>query len=564
MNFFLKKAFLFIIFCSIVSFDCKGKNTVAESHTFREFSRSITKVMSDNDIPGLSVAVVDRHSILWSDTFGVLSAKHQEKANFNTVFSLQSISKTVTATAVMFAVQEGLVSLDKPIASYLPDFSVGSRFEKKPENRITLRHLLSHRSGLAHEAPVGNNFQTEFDSFEQHIQSISNTWLKAPVGDRAIYSNLGIDLAGYILQIRSGMPFFEYVKSRLFTPLEMENSSFDWRNIEKNKNRAIGHDKNFRSIPLEYALIPSGACYTTASDMTRFLRFHLNRGRYNDNVLLEEKYLKEMYEIPFSNEKYGWALGINVHKRAGGRCYKHAGGGFGFLTTMEWCPDLNIGIVVLTNSMTHDNVHWTIAEKIINKTRHKEINKYDKSKLEIVSNENQFIDLTDEEYSIYSGIYVNPMGNETIKVFKNSTLFGGQDKDSFIPFKFYSKNGDFTINGYGSKYDGDYRVVIDNRHQIPKYILRKGRGVAFYFNEDLKSLPGPNKPEWEKRVGKYSIRMYGKPIATVKITVRNGYLFFKEFLLHEYLPDLFYASNGEVLDFRGEIPTYANIKLYKL
>ncbi len=567
MKIFYHKTFLFIIFFSIISFNCEGKKIYSNRDTpeqFMEFLQSIPNLISENDIPGLSVAVIDRDSTLWSDSFGVLSKKYGGRVNTKTVFSLQSISKVVTATAVMFAVQEGLVSLDTPITSYLPDFKVGSCFENHPEQKITLRHLLSHRAGFTHEAPIGNNFQTEFDSFEQHVKSIPNTWLKAPVGERTIYSNLGVDLAGYILQIRSGMPFAEYVKSRVFTPLEMEHSTFDWSVIRKNKNRAIGHDKNFDSIPLEYALIPSGACYTNALDMTKFMRFHLNKGRYKSKILLEEKYLEEMYKIPFSNDRYGWALGINVYERAGGRCFKHGGGGFGFLTAIQWCPDLNIGIVVLTSSTNHNDMHWKIAEYIIKKVRHKETNSYNKTRTNIISDEKQFIDLTDKEYLIYSGIYVNSMGNESFKVYKKNNLFGGQGKDSFIPFKFYSKNGDFIVKDCGSEYDGDYRVVIDNRDQKPKYILKKGRGVVFYFNERINSTPGPNKSEWKNYVGKYSIHMYGKSIATIEISIKNGYLFFNKFHLHEYKSKLFYASNGEVLNLRGKIPTYGNIKLFKL
>ncbi len=106
----------------------------------------------------------------------------------------------MTAAAIMLAVQRGLLDLDKPIAAYLPDFTVNSRFEAKPQAKMTLRHLLSHRAGFTHEAPIGNNDDLSFPSFEAHVRSISDTWLRFPVGDRFRYSNLGVDLAGFILQ----------------------------------------------------------------------------------------------------------------------------------------------------------------------------------------------------------------------------------------------------------------------------------------------------------------------------------------------------------------------------
>ena len=536
-------------------------NSVAE--IFQKFAQAIQDSIVKNDMPGFSIAVVDRNSILWADAFGVLSKQKSDSVTIESNFSLQSISKAVTATAVMFAVQEGLVSLDTPITSYVPDFAVNSRFEERPERKITLRHLLSHRAGFTHEAPIGNNYQTEFDSFEQHIQSISTTWLKAPVGKIYSYSNLGIDLAGYIIQVRSGMPFAEYVKIRLFVPLGMNQSSFDWDLIRKKSNRAIGHNNRFSEMPLEYAMIPSGACYTNVVDMAKFMQFHLNRGRFKGKVLLAEKYLDEMYTIPVSDQKVGYGLGIDIFEKSGERGYRHGGGGFGFLTCVQWLPHLNIGVVVLTNSANHRNVHWKIADNIINKVRDAEISSLSENKKSTTPARRSVVKLTDAEYSKYSGSYVLASGDQTFEVLKKDSLFGAQGNGFFIPFNFFSNDGDFFVENFGPEMDGEYRIIIDHDSQEPLYVLNKIDGVILFFNEKLNSPPGLNKPEWSQYVGKYSRKQYGKVIATHELSMKNGYLYFDAFRLCEHLSGLFYASNGEVVDFRGDVPTYRNIKLFK-
>ena len=99
---------------------------------------------------------------------------------------------------------------------YLPDFTVNSRFEEDPCDKMTLTLLLNHRAGFTHEAPMGNNYDASFTSFEDHVLSIQDTWLRFPVGERFSYSNLGIDLAGYVLQVVSGMPFHAYVQQHIF------------------------------------------------------------------------------------------------------------------------------------------------------------------------------------------------------------------------------------------------------------------------------------------------------------------------------------------------------------
>ena len=100
----------------------------------------------------------------------------------DTIFSVQSMSKMFTATAVMQAVAAGRLDLDEPITTYLPGFTVHSAFEEHPERKITLRMLLSHTAGFTHEAPVGNNNELEPGDFDAHVRSISDTWLRFPVG----------------------------------------------------------------------------------------------------------------------------------------------------------------------------------------------------------------------------------------------------------------------------------------------------------------------------------------------------------------------------------------------
>jgi CubicO group peptidase (beta-lactamase class C family) len=176
------------------------------------------KWLSDYNIPGMAIAVVNNQGILWGAEFGYATDEKTVAVDSQTLFSLQSISKNVTALAVLKAVQDGLLDLDVPVTHYLPKFTVKSLYEKNPEQKITLRHLLSHWSGLAHSAPVGNYFDSNPHPFEDHVNSISDTWLKYPVGYCFSYSNLGIDLAGYILQKASGISFEDYVKTNVLDP----------------------------------------------------------------------------------------------------------------------------------------------------------------------------------------------------------------------------------------------------------------------------------------------------------------------------------------------------------
>src|SRR5882757_168598 len=240
--------------------------------------KNIVESMAREDIPGAAVCLIHEGKT-WIEGFGVTDGGSNRRVSTDTIFSIQSASKNFTATAILLAVQRGLLDLDQPITAYLPDFTVQSRFEPAPQQKMTLRHLLSHRAGFTHEAPVGNNYEPAFPDFEAHVRSISETWLRYPVGERYRYSNLGFDLAGYILQVRSGTPFAEWLRTMLFEPLGMSDSTAATDVYVQHQDRAVGHEKGYTTVPLKTPLIPSGGVYTSARDMAAYCHFHLNRGK---------------------------------------------------------------------------------------------------------------------------------------------------------------------------------------------------------------------------------------------------------------------------------------------
>ncbi|HEU0293070.1 MAG TPA: serine hydrolase domain-containing protein [Anaerolineales bacterium] len=330
-----------------------------------QYRQEIPLRMQQENVPGLAIAVVDDQNILWEEGFGYTDWDNRIPVAPNTLFSIQSMSKSFTATAAMFAAQDGLVDLDAPITTYLPDFHVNSIFEEHPEQKITLRMLLSHTAGFAFEAPYGSNYDHPAYSFEKHIASISDTWLMFPVGTRYGYSNLGIDLAGYILQVRSGMPFVQYVQQTVLDPLGMRDSTLDVNRLRATPARAIGHSAAmpFRP-PVDFLLIPSGGVWTTAEDMARYLQFHINKGALDGTRLLSEDLAETMYTPPNIPAHY-YAQGIIVTSEHGTRRFEHGGGGWGFNSDMIWYPELKLGAVVLCNAELSSDLVYQLNKEIL-------------------------------------------------------------------------------------------------------------------------------------------------------------------------------------------------------
>ena len=320
--------------------------------------------MAEDKVPGLSLALVDRDGILWAAGFGYTDYDRKTPVTTDTLFAICSMSKTITAVAVMIAVQDGLLELDVPIIEYWPEFSVNSRFEDNPEKKITLRHLLSHTSGIAHEAPVGNGYESSFGSLEEHVLSVSDTWLRHKVGERFSYSGFGYDIAAYVLQLRSGWPFADYVKDKVFTPLNMPNCSRDPQFIRNHPNRAIGHKPFVRHIPLppDVPWIGCGAAYASAKEMARFVELFLDGGRVDGQTILDESTITSMVTPSVRNKQYG--LGVEIYPNRYVQL-GHSGFGAGFESTMFWLPEYGIGAVYLYNS-ENLNHSFSISDDLIN------------------------------------------------------------------------------------------------------------------------------------------------------------------------------------------------------
>ena len=461
--------------------------------------------MAEQGVPGLAVALVDKDGTLWVEGFGHLDGRGSAPVTADTIFSVQSMSKLFTATAVMRAVAAGRLDLDAPITTYLPEFTVHSAFEAHPERKITLRMLLSHTAGFTHEAPVGNNNELEPGTFDAHVRSISDTWLRFPVGKGYAYSNLGIDLAGYILEQVDGKPFAEVMRDSLLEPLGMHHSTFDRAAIRARADRAIGHVRPYPKPPLIVPMTGAGGLYASAGDLARFLRFELNGGSIDGRVVLDSKRLREMETVPapHAGAPAGYALGVVRHRwnRWDQRpdLLEHGGGGYGFSSDMWWLPELGIGAAILTNSQDQE-LQNTLSLSILADLL-SEPGVYRDRLLALpwrppVADANTFFEPPTRMANLVASAAMIPTGDEVFRWAAYSGLY---------------RTPAWGYLGLGNPPD---RFVV-------------AAGVPYFETGDNANTP-----------------------------VRHR--------LTEVRAGLFLADNGETLDFRGRVPTWRNFRLVRV
>lgn len=330
----------------------------------RELEPIIQHEMTAKQLPALSIALVDDQEIVWAKGFGMADPDADIPATAQTVYRVGSVSKLFTDIAVMQLVERGLIDLDAPVTEYLPDFHPNNPFNKP----ITLRELMSHRSGLVREPPVGHYFDPTEPSLAKTVESLNQTRLVYEPGTRTKYSNAGVSVVGYVLERSQGKPFATYLKRAVLDPLGMESSSFaPDQPVVQHLAKAYmwTYDgRVFQAPTFQLGTAPAGSMYSTVLDLGRFISALLNGGRGIRGRVLKPETLEEMWTPQFAREgqRAGFGLGFAISDFAGYRRIGHAGAIYGFATQLFALPELKLGVVTVTTKDVANSVVRRLAE----------------------------------------------------------------------------------------------------------------------------------------------------------------------------------------------------------
>lgn len=545
----------------------------------QELKKKMPRLMEQRDVPGAAIALIDGERLVWAAGFGFADRSKKVKVTADTLFRLESVSKTYTAAGFLIAATKGWLKLDEPVKKYVPAFAVKSRFGNTDESdNITFRHLLSHRSGISREAPVGNLFDEESSpTFEEHVKSISDGWLIAPVGERYSYSNPGIDLVGYALGVRAQKSFAQFMKNELFAPLEMTSSTFDAKEASANASFAKGYSVvSGEEVPENFtSMIPAGGMYSSVKDMAKFVSFQLSGGKAGGRQLISERLLKEMSAPQFAekNEVAGYGLGLQIERWKGATLFSHDGGGNGYNTFQAWIPEYKIGVVVLANRLRlTDFLPDEIGRQALLMMAQAKYGALPPDE-PLISLNKRVISLSAEQLRRLEGTYnlgTNASAPANLVIFKveDGSLFY-MEKGGILKPTDYSK---VKLEAHGATEFSSAKQIftfrLDEAGKVAGVSVRDraSTSVAFLpFNDRPDELPGSNKPVWKNYVGTYTGKVIGIPIEAT-VSIKNGYLYVNwgdGLKLTEYAPNLFFRSDGESVSFRDNRMLLGNRPLVK-
>lgn len=329
-------------------------------------STIIRKQLDAHNIPAISIALVDDQQILFHAGFGTTrpDARTPGKSavDSGSVFRVGSVSKLFTDLAIMQLVEQGELDLDEDIRVYLPEFHPRNPFNKP----ITLRQLMSHRSGLVREPPVGHYFDPDEPSISRTVRSLNQTTLIYPPETKTKYSNAGITVVGAVLEKKTGKPFVQVIREAILDPLEMNRSSFEFddrvRPFLARAKMWTYDGRNFAAPNFRLGIAPAGNLYSSVDDLGRFMTAVFNDGQGPKGRILSTRGIQQMIEPQYTKDKNAFGIGFHLGEFQGERSIGHGGAVYGYSTQWLALPERKIGVVIAASKDICNGVVARIAK----------------------------------------------------------------------------------------------------------------------------------------------------------------------------------------------------------
>lgn len=323
----------------------------------------IEDLLEEWKVPGAAIAVVEDGEVIHLKGYGYRDLENELPVTTTTLFPIGSITKSFAAVTYGILVDEGRLDWDTPVREYVPDFRL---YDPVATARVTLRDLMSHRTGLA-----GHDFFMYRSGFTQREMFERLRYLPPSADLRTTfqYSNLMFMIAGYMVRPLTDTTWEEFTRERVLLPLGMDRTNFSAHEMQQGNDFALGYREDddvisrVRNLMLDFEEEgAAGVINSNAEDMSRYLLFHLNRGKAGDTQVLSQKNAAEMQvpqitwtgwseaerrQLEIDHMTYGLGLALTTYR--GHRSVLHRGGFAGFHAGMTFLPEEEIGIAVLTN-----------------------------------------------------------------------------------------------------------------------------------------------------------------------------------------------------------------------
>ena len=453
----------------------------------------VENTLKSFNVPGIAVAIVKDGKVALAKGYGVKSILTKEKVDANTLFGIASNSKAFTTAALAMLVDEKKLKWDDKVTQYLPDFKM---YNDYVTNEFTIRDLVTHRSGLGLGAgdlmiwPDGSDFKpTDIIHNLQYLKPVSAYRTKYD------YDNLLYIVAGEVIAKVSGQPWCDFIEERILKPLEMTHSAASFVRLKDTTNVIAPHvptDGKLKIISRykNQTFDAAAGIYSSVNDLSKWMILQLQNGKYGSEKqyeLFSKKEQNEMWSLqtiipantrpPYNTHFSGYGLGWFLSDVKGYKQVTHTGGLEGIVTQTTLFPELNLGIVVLTNQQSgaaftaitntikdsYLDIPYTNYVEIYSKREKDNIAEADKTTTEVwatIANnlkEKKKIDLKN-----YEGFYVdNWFGQIELSIKKGKLFFKSVRSPQLAGEVFFYKDSTFAVKWDKRSFNADAFLLFE-------------------------------------------------------------------------------------------------------
>jgi CubicO group peptidase (beta-lactamase class C family) len=336
----------------------------------------VDSVMKEWKVPGLAVAAIKNGEVVLARGYGFRNLESQLPVTPRTLFAIGSNSKSFTVTVLGMLNDDGKIDWDKPVREYLPDFRL---HDPVASEQMTPRDLVCHRSGLPRHDLVWLATGLSRPELYGRLRYLQPN---KPFRSTYQYQNLMFMTAGYLEERVTGRKWEELVRERVLAPFGMSRSNFSVNDSQRDSDFSYPYGESagkveripFRNID---AIGPAGSINSSADEMIKYVRFHIEQGKEGGKQLLSQKNSRQMQSpqmaISSSGEDYpelgpsSYGLGLMISTYRGHKLVQHGGGIDGFISAMSWLPDDKIGAIVLSNYSGNNPVPNLVVRQIFDR-----------------------------------------------------------------------------------------------------------------------------------------------------------------------------------------------------
>jgi CubicO group peptidase (beta-lactamase class C family) len=348
---------LLLVIC--MSFPARAQPAFDEAK-LADVPKAIERTIAEHEISGAVTLIATRERVMQLSAVGMADVEKKEPMKPDAIFWIASMTKPVTATAILILQQEGKLSVDDPVTKYVPELGELKGADGKPAV-VTLKHLLTHTSGMLLEAPPG--VLRSAHSLSDLIPAYAKAPLRFEPGTKWEYCQAGINSLGRVVEVVSGKTLSEFCAERIFQPLGMKETTF-YPTLQQAERIATAYRKTGDELTAapravtksDHFPAANGGLYSTASDYGRFCQMLLNDGTLDGRQILKPKSVKMMRTIQSGRLRTGftpgdaWGLGVCIVREPQGVTAMLSPGTFGHggaYGTQAWIDPVKGVIYVL-------------------------------------------------------------------------------------------------------------------------------------------------------------------------------------------------------------------------